>query len=323
MNSTGPLFIVGMPRSGTKLLRDLLNQHSGISIPEVETHFLPLFIKKYGKVFPVDEQKENLLEDFEKTAFFWNNMQLNNFNREVFDHEKKSVNSWDAFAFLVFRHFGPNKTGEGIIYGDKTPGYVKHLHLLKEMFPEAKFIHIIRDPRDFCISVKNIWNKSMFRAAATWNTTLAKSATFSADFASDYLEIRYEDLISDIDETMNKVSAFLQIPFEHEMTKLSKSAENYGAAKGETKILQNNKEKYLDKLSRREIRKIEEITFKQLSRLKYRILYAGEQSKIGGFEMMMLKLYDAYNSLAFHVREKGLKNGLTYFLRLHKESSWR
>lgn len=46
MFTTGPLFIVGMPSSGTKkLLRDLLNRHSWIAIPDNESHFIPLLME--------------------------------------------------------------------------------------------------------------------------------------------------------------------------------------------------------------------------------------------------------------------------------------
>jgi len=47
-NFFGPLFIIGMPRSGTKLLRDLMNQNPKIGIPAAETHFIPFMIKKFG-----------------------------------------------------------------------------------------------------------------------------------------------------------------------------------------------------------------------------------------------------------------------------------
>mgnify|MGYP000529984615 CR=1 FL=1 len=54
----GPLFIVGMPRSGTKLLRDLLNQHPKIHIAEIETHFLPFWFSQW-KEFGDLSEKEN------------------------------------------------------------------------------------------------------------------------------------------------------------------------------------------------------------------------------------------------------------------------
>src|SRR4051794_28172751 len=97
-NFQGPIFVVGMPRSGTKLLRDLLNQHSRISIPEVETHFLPLFIKKYGKDFNFNsDRKEELFNDFYKTPFFYLITKLGYKLNDAFEEMKKQVNSWENF----------------------------------------------------------------------------------------------------------------------------------------------------------------------------------------------------------------------------------
>ena len=54
---TKPIFISGMPPSGTKLLRDILNNHSKVSIPDSETHFIPAFIRTFGLEY--DFSKDN------------------------------------------------------------------------------------------------------------------------------------------------------------------------------------------------------------------------------------------------------------------------
>jgi hypothetical protein len=323
-NIKGPLFVVGMPRSGTKLLRDLLNRHSEISIPEVETHFFPLFIKKYGiKLNFTDENKRRLIEDFLNTSFYWNEQQQGVIISGEFDNKLRCITNWEEFIFLILSYFGPKKDNENILYGDKTPGYINHLDLLKLICPQAKFIHIIRDPRDFCLSVKNIWNKHLLRAAYMWNNTLEKAFHFRETFKNDYTEVKYEDLISDAETSIKNLCCFLNLGFEPAMCTLSKPAENYGDAKGITEIVSNNKNKFLSRLSKKDIMNIELFTFQQMDRLGYKSMYATKTKKPSNINLSLWKLYDAYNSIRFHTREKGLMNGINYFRQLHRQSSWR
>ena len=107
-NLRGPLFIAGMPRSGTKLLRDLLNQHSEISIPEVETHFIPLFIKKFSKQLIFNEEnKKQLVDDLLNTSFYWNMKNKGYSISEEFNNKLKKVINWEQFIFLILELFWP------------------------------------------------------------------------------------------------------------------------------------------------------------------------------------------------------------------------
>ena len=73
MNTPVNLFLFGMPRSGTKLLRELLNSHEEIFIPMAESHFIPLFYKKFGKIidFSNSEVRSNIKKDIEKSLFIF------------------------------------------------------------------------------------------------------------------------------------------------------------------------------------------------------------------------------------------------------------
>ena len=323
-NFQGPIFVVGMPRSGTKLLRDLLNQHSQISIPEVETHFLPLFIKKFGKDFDFNsDRKEELFNDFYKTPFFYLITKLGYKINDAFNEMKNQVNSWESFSLLVFSFFGVKNLNNNLIYGDKTPGYINHIQLLKEICPDAKFIHIIRDPRDYCLSVRNIWNKNIFRAAYVWNTVLKRTSAIKENFDKDYIEIKYEELISDVEATVKKLSSFLNINFEPAMCTLSKAAENYGDAKGKKEVVTDNMQKFLKKFSKNTIRKIEEIAFSEMNRLNYKPLFAQRSKDLTFLQLSYWKMLDGYNSAVFHIKEKGFFEGLTFFTNYHHQSSWR
>ena len=85
-----------------------------------------------------------------------------------------------------------------IIWGDKTPNYLLYLPLLKTLFPKAKFVHIIRDVRDYCLSINAAWQKNPYRAAQRWHDSIKKCRKDGKTLPQgDYMEINYEALIDD------------------------------------------------------------------------------------------------------------------------------
>ena len=79
--------------------------------------------------------------------------------------------TWAIFFESILRYYGVKDEVE-IRFGDKTPGYILHLTLLKEIWPDIKMVHIIRDPRDYSASVRQAWGMSLMRAAHRWPTTM-------------------------------------------------------------------------------------------------------------------------------------------------------
>src|SRR5207237_1740039 len=90
-------------------------------------------------------------------------------------------------------------------WGDKTPGYVEHLELLAELFPDARFIHIIRDGREVSTSIaEQPWGPPSPVAAAFWWRRKVKRGRRSGELLGPdrYLEIRLEHLISDSEQAL-------------------------------------------------------------------------------------------------------------------------
>ena len=164
----GPVFIVGMPRSGTKLLRTLLNQHSDIGIPENESHFIPYYYRRLGGFGDLRDRInfDKFFQTISKSTFF---CRLIERGKDISPDEwYQAVGCWDyggvlkALYQLLARNEGKN------VWGDKTPQYLTQLDLLWSIFPDARVIHIIRDARDYCLSMKRAWGKAMLRSAQRW-----------------------------------------------------------------------------------------------------------------------------------------------------------
>lgn len=116
-------------------------------------------------------------------------------------------------------------------YADKTPGYVRELPLLAELFPEARFVHIIRDGRDVVLSLMEMdWARSQApdgigTMAAFWKRNI--ESAFQARRAlgpGRYHEVRYEQLVSDPEAVLKVACSFLDLPYEPGMLLYHRSA---------------------------------------------------------------------------------------------------
>jgi hypothetical protein len=118
---------------------------------------------------------------------------------------------------------------EASIVGEKDPRLVDYIPKLKEIFPEAKIVHIVRDPRDVLLSRKNAdWSA----ARPDWLQVLTYRAQIKRGrkqgrrfFGSNYEELRYEDLLSAPEKTLQKLSEHIGVPYSDAMLAFQSSAE--------------------------------------------------------------------------------------------------
>ncbi len=229
----GPLFIVGMPRSGTKLLRTALNEHPKISIPIIETDFLPFWIVHwtgYGDI--------SLWDNFQ--TFYTNNLSLPYFQYMKEDNQLISAEEWfslcnsfdlpSVFEALM-RHDAKVPEKSEIIWGDKTPSYINHIPTINRLYPQARVIHIVRDVRDYCLSINEAWGKNILRAAQRWNDSIQLIQSDASLLGKRYYEVRYEDLLANPENKLHEICDFLGLPYQKEMMLFSRSSENIGRAK--------------------------------------------------------------------------------------------
>jgi hypothetical protein len=325
-NFWGPLFIVGMPRSGTKLMRALLNQHPQINLTLAESHFIPYFVNKFGNPprCRVREDLNPFVRELRQTAFFATMSKAGYALHDSTFLENVDYTKWSSIFEHVFRHFGCKQETPGTIWGDKTPGYINHMPLLKQLFPDAKFLHIVRDPRDYCLSVKKSFKKSIYRAAVRWQQGVGKAHRYGARLGQDYLEVRYELLLEEPVFTMKQVSSFIGVPYDDRIVDLTSAPEDLGDAKGHSKIVTDNKGKYLTQLSRIDLKRIEEIVCDVAESVGYRLDNIVAQRSLNPLSLAILKLRDGIASLRHHVVAEGeFAKGAKRLFHHYKRSSWR
>lgn len=317
----GPLFIVGMNRSGTKLLRDLLNQNPRISIPTVESYFIPYLISQFDDPPQLDRDRE--FQRFYKAltqTTFWSNMHSRGLtlDKEYLEQQIADRTSWSEIFAAIFKFYIPPEKNQDVIWGDKTPQYLPRIKLLKKIYPQAKFVHIIRHPGDYCISVKKAWGKSIYRSASSWRSEIELARKTGKEFDNDYLEVLYEDLVKQPREVLTNICSFVGCDFTPEMLHLNTPSENLGDTTGQVKIVTTNTNKYLRQLSPKAAKRIEEIVYPIAKDLGYNLKFAKNYKPLFSTTEKLLMLYDGCRSAGFHIDKEGIVLGLVRTYRLHK-----
>jgi hypothetical protein len=323
----GPLFIIGMPRTGSTLLRTLLNQHPRVGIALSEVQIIPYIIGKYGNPPRLEHDRlDEFCENFLGSGFFWKmREQGRELSRDKLLEITKTA-SWQSIFEAILRFYAPDGKEEGFIWGDKSVRtYMDQLPLLKSAFPQAKFLHIVRDPRDTCLSAKKTWGRSLYRAAEEWRVGVQQAHVDGESLGQDYKEMYYETLLAHPEQTLRDICQFLECEYVPAMAQLDNPVGGSGDAGHRQHIIANNKKKYQTQLSRAKIKRMEEIVYPIAKKMGYQIEYAVDFKPLSGLTLQIWRVYDGLASMRFHIREKGLYKGVQFFLvaRHYKPKSTR
>ena len=215
LSDTHPIFLAGVYRSGTTLLRLMLNAHSRIAIP-VESHFLSELIYDYPTNRQLSAAESQCIGDFIAS-------------HERFEHWetsptqlKNAIGTSDGMTIaglidLLYRLEVGNSTPR---WGDKTPGYERHFDRLADVFPNARFIHIYRDGRDVSNSMcERSWHGiTEFQRARYWKRSMEQAFRSAAKLGSQRcLNVQYESLVKQPEAILKQICTFLDEDYESEM----------------------------------------------------------------------------------------------------------
>src|SRR5262249_39863051 len=220
------LFIVGCPRSGTTLLQRIADAHPQIAITP-ETHWIPRYFER-RKGLTLDGWVTRKL--IRKLIAYHKFHQLGIGRKEL-----KALLapgqpvSYARFVSGIFDLYG--RAHEKPLVGDKTPGYARSIPTVHALWPEAKFVHLIRDGRDVCLSAINwrkpgqllsrqpTWKEDAVITIALWwlwHVRLGREEGFALGPAR-YHEVRYESLVARPEDECVKLCAFLGVPYDEAM----------------------------------------------------------------------------------------------------------
>jgi hypothetical protein len=185
--TTAPIFLVGCQRSGTTMLRLVLDSHSAISCGP-ETRFLTDLERIVGR-------------DWERLARF-------GFTQE--EWLRRIADFFGGVHADYARARGKSR------WADKTPRYAISLDFVTRVFPEAQIVHVIRDGRDVVVSHRKRFGYwSAVKCVVKWPRYIRAARAVGATLPADrYHELRYEDAVTEPEKTLRALFEFLGEPWE-------------------------------------------------------------------------------------------------------------
>jgi hypothetical protein len=207
--------LVGAPRSGTTLLRFMLDSHPLLAIPP-ETGFLAhvATLPESNHIGP--EEFLRIVTTYPPDAPAWEDFGID--SAEYRDRLQQLRPFSAGGGVRVFYRLYARRQGKPR-YGDKTPTYCAQMPAIGSLLPEAHFIHIVRDGRDVVLSLRNMWfapGKDMTSLAAYWSQ-LIRAARDGSSRTPHYLEVRYEELVLNAEPTLRRICEFVGLEFNPAM----------------------------------------------------------------------------------------------------------
>lgn len=310
-----PFFVVGNPRSGTKMLRELLNRSPDVWISAVESHFIPRFTRDIARYGDLGERAnfDRLAEALRGTRAFWHWTR-----RGVrVDGDRWwslcRTHDWPGVLEALLRCVheqeipDPPRPWLEILWGDKTPAYMADLPTLAGVYPRARFVHLVRDPRDCVLSTQDAWGNSPVRTAQEWADRVRACRAAGAPLGpSRFLELRYEDLVTDVRGRLAGVFEFLGVPTPPDAGQFLRVPENLGSARGAGEVMTRNRQKWKQQMSPALRRRVEGVTGDLLDAYGYEREHADVPTRrLPAVQMAAYRVKDAWRQLQFRRKEQG------------------
>ncbi|MEM9821557.1 MAG: sulfotransferase [Bacteroidota bacterium] len=305
------VYIIGVGRSGTSMLMTLLNGHSEIAFTP-ETHFLRFYLgnvqvkQKYEALGPKAFQSLLEKDDYFKRLDCSAEALLS-----PYVSGKRPLDLSEVYLHLLSQY--RQRKGKTWI-GDKDPRYIDYLPMVKKVCPEARIIHIYRDPREMVLSkMKADWAAHRpYWLNAMISQIQMKSGRQTARqlFGDNYYELAYESLTQAPAQSLTNLLQFMGLDFEPEMLDLSKSAkELVDQSELQWKdntfkpVMATNTRKWEQQLSAKQIRSIEIICKEWFEQLGYQ----KADVKINGWTERLLKTLFSFEGLQELLYKKQLQ----------------
>jgi len=210
--SKAPVFVVGSPRSGTTLLYHMLLSAGNFAVYRAESQVFHMLEPRFGDL-SIEANKRRLLQSwFDSRLFTATGLKAEQIENKIIE---KCTNAGDFLRIVMeemARHQGVER------WAECTPDHLLYLSRIKNTIPNALVIHIIRDGRDVALSMEKQgyprrlpWDHSKLRMAAGvyWEWMVETGCAMGRNLGSDYIEVRYENLIGKPREVLSELSAFI------------------------------------------------------------------------------------------------------------------
>jgi hypothetical protein len=280
-----PVFIVGCPRSGTTVLYHMLLSAGGFAVYRSESNVFNLLVPRFGGMHSASERKALLDVWLRSKLFRVSGLDPGEISAKIMS----DCRSGGDFLRIVMREVARK---QGVArWADCTPEHLLYMEEIKEQIPDALFIHIIRDGRDVALSyVKQGWshplpwdrNDGLNVAGIYWEWLVRRGRKHAQHLGSDYIEIRFEELIAKPQETLSSLASFVDHDLDYERIQragIGSVSEPNTSFVAEGEAVFNPIGRWKTKMSAEQINGIEELVGDLLLDLGYELFSTTKRAK--------------------------------------------
>lgn len=297
------------------MLRELLNNSPDIWISDIESDFIPRYTRTIARFGDLHERANfaRCAEELGRTRAFWYWTQRGITIDTQRWYDACASYDWPGVLEGLFHCVHeqeiphPSRPWDQTLWGDKTPAYMTDVPLLAALFPHARFVHLIRDPRDCGLSAEQAWGSAPLRTAQEWADRVRGCRAAGRDLGPErYLEVRYEDLISDVTGKLTEIFDFLGVPTPADAGRFLRVPENLGAARGAAHVVAANQHKWKTRMAPALRQRVERVTGDLLDDLGYEREHPSVPTRrLSTPRMSAYRLHDAWRQLQFRRHEQG------------------
>lgn len=229
-----PLFVIGYKRSGTTMLRLMLNNHSSLAIPP-ESEYFRQVPRRLGHGLQRREDLDRISRELAalRACDFGQGLKEKDY-RDLLGSFLPCRTPELLAAF--YRHWAGIMGKPEARWGDKKPQHWQFVYRLKEWYPDSQYIHIVRDPRDVIASIEQHFPDQVigrqwlpFHLISAWQWRLSNLAMEKQGASLGkhrYLRMRYEQLVADPQASLQRIARFLDVPYEAQMLQFQDAAKD-------------------------------------------------------------------------------------------------
>lgn len=272
-----PFFVIGASRSGTTLLRLMLNAHSMIAVPH-ETNFfsetVPLAVlRAWPEAAMEPEAFDHMIDRWlNRCSYSFKPVGIDRVRRSITEAAPNVADAYRRAMALWAQHYGKQ------CWGEKTPEHLYYVDFIASMFPKARFVYIVRDPRAVVRSMNAI---EFFSADSVINAyNWKQAATEGWQLFQNHVPVRrrlllhYESLVQHPEETLRALCDFLEVSYEPDMLSFyqlpdSVFPENVRTPNIQRPINAESLDKWRNELSDRQVASVEAVCREPMGRFGY------------------------------------------------------
>jgi hypothetical protein len=237
MENKNYVFVLGPHKSGSSLLRNLLDGHPDLFVIPIETQYFSLSRRFWVNYFLWSERPRvkktdptqfiDFIRDYRKNSSKYRDIEnLDFINFEEFSNHlltgwPDNGNTKDEIIHYfdsIFYSIHSRPINKNLVVVEKSVANAENAIRLKKLFPNAKFIHLIRNPYDNLVSFRNYRLKLDNRFPSIRDVVESLKINYyylykNRELIDDYFVLKYEDLVEDTENQMQQISKFVGVPF--------------------------------------------------------------------------------------------------------------